>query len=339
MLNRIRFLRQVVALQLAENIGLWKAYAILEGDLLVRDFPNLSCAFLLRDLGPRGIERERKRVHGWEPNVECGNRQQNNPNNKTTVKKYPLPDSRNTKWSRKNAFDWSPASTVFNVGGDRRLGLCRLANDHQLLPHITLSPSSNRDSDTLHPLKHRERRQSHQDSPEYSSLRPTIDPWWPSTHLIARRARSSSHAHASCHPTARRRWKSTAALAACCPLLMHPLWCRVMVGGVDGDGWFRTPSLDEWPSSVGFLHFAIFNWELAKFWLLPKWSQHGPLTSSWPPERASTPLLSVENDFPSGLANDGLRNTLHHDYVRRDTSLQKVLRDTLPVELVCTNAS
>jgi hypothetical protein len=42
----------------------------------------------------------------------------------------------------------------------------------------------------------------------------------------------------------------------------------------------------------------------------------------------------VENDFPSGLANDGLRNTLHHDYVRRDTSLQKVRRDTLPVELV-----
>jgi hypothetical protein len=45
----------------------------------------------------------------------------------------------------------------------------------------------------------------------------------------------------------------------------------------------------------------------------------------------------VENDFPSGLANDGLRNTLHHDYVRRDTSLQKVRRDTLPVELVNKN--
>jgi hypothetical protein len=106
----------------------------------------------------------------------------------------------------------------------------------------------------------------------------------------------------------------------------------VMVGGVDG--WFRTPSLDEWPSSVGFLLFAIFNWELAKIWLLPKWSQHDPLTSSRPPEWAFTPLWCVENDFPSGLANDGLRNTLHHDYVRRDTSLQKVRRDTLPVELV-----
>jgi hypothetical protein len=87
------------------------------------------------------------------------------------------------------------------------------------------------------------------------------------------------------------------------------------------------------------LLFAIFNWELVKIWLLLKWSQHDPLTltSSRPPEWAFTPLWCVENDFPSGLANDGLRNTLHHDYIRRDTSLQKVRRDTLPVELVLFN--
>jgi hypothetical protein len=32
--------------------------------------------------------------------------------------------------------------------------------------------------------------------------------------------------------------------------------------------------------------------------------------------------------------SDGLWKALHHIYVRRDTSLQKVQRDTLPVELV-----
>jgi hypothetical protein len=35
------------------------------------------------------------------------------------------------------------------------------------------------------------------------------------------------------------------------------------------------------------------------------------------------------------LASDGLWKVLHHIYVMRDTSLQKVRRDTLPVELVC----
>jgi hypothetical protein len=108
----------------------------------------------------------------------------------------------------------------------------------------------------------------------------------------------------------------------------------VLMGGF---GQFRTPPLDEWPLSVGFLRFAISNWELAKNWLPPRWSQHGPLTSSWSPERASTSLWCVENDFPSGLASDSLWKALHHIYVRRDTSLQKVLRDTLPVELVRRN--
>jgi hypothetical protein len=35
---------------------------------------------------------------------------------------------------------------------------------------------------------------SHQNSTKYSSPCPTIDPWWPSTHLLTRCSRALSHA-------------------------------------------------------------------------------------------------------------------------------------------------
>jgi hypothetical protein len=40
-------------------------------------------------------------------------------------------------------------------------------DDHHLLPHITFSPSSNRDSDAVHPLEHGERRQ---EPPEFHQI-------------------------------------------------------------------------------------------------------------------------------------------------------------------------
>jgi hypothetical protein len=61
---------------------------------------------------------------------------------------------------------------------------------------------------------------------------------------------------------------------------------------------------------------------------------YGPLTSPWPLERASTPLWCVERDFPLGLASRGLWRALQRNYVIRDTSLQKGLRDTYTIELV-----
>jgi hypothetical protein len=281
-------------------------------------------------------ERGNRRLE-LELNVSTVNSQQN-AKQQTTVKEHSLLEAHthNIKQCRKNTFVWPPRICSYQCWW--RAETWSASSSKRSSSSAPYHPTSHclrypTEIETQCAPSNTERGdKSNEDSPEYSSLCPNIDPWWPSTHLITRR--SSLSGLISRLPlaiqAARPQW--SIAVLAVHPLLMRSRWCGVMVRGIDG--WFRMPPLDEWLSSVGFLIFAIFNWELAKSWLPRRGSQHGPLTSSWPTERASTLLLSVENDFPSGLASDGLWKALHHIYVRRDTSLQKMQRDTLPVELV-----
>jgi hypothetical protein len=150
---------------------------------------------------------------------------------------------------------------------------------------------------------------SHQNSPEYSSLRPTIDLWlwWPSTHLLTRRSRASSHDYG--HPDHYSTMKHSC--AGCTPSLdaFTMMWggdrrCWWVVMGGFGCHRWTTKAIERWI-----------------FAFCPLWrSQLLPLTSSWPPEQASIPLWCVQNDFPSGLASDGLWKVLHHNYALRSRS-------------------
>jgi hypothetical protein len=118
----------------------------------------------------------------------------------------------------------------------------------------------------VHPLEHGERRQKPPESPRIQQ--PLLH------HRPLMAINSPPHSSLfglvswllSSRPLAHN--VSIAALAAQ-PLLTHSQWrCEVVIGGVDG--WFWMPSLDEWPSSVGFLPFCNFQLRACKKLLPPR---------------------------------------------------------------------